>query len=78
MAEKSTRQRSILRYRPTPYLEKFTQDPQNSVLCNHGLSRKWKGHFSIYVTGDTKAVYFVVEDSLVRFIAIGSLSKLYG
>ena len=59
-------------------LEKFTQDPQNLVLRNHGLSGKWKGHFSINVTGDTRAVYFVVEDSLVRFIAIGSPSKLYG
>jgi addiction module RelE/StbE family toxin len=59
-------------------LEKFIVDPQNPTLRNHGLSGKWKGHFSINVTGDTRAVYFVIEDDVVRFVAIGSHSELYG
>jgi addiction module RelE/StbE family toxin len=59
-------------------LQQFTQDPQNPTLRNHGLSGKWKGHFSINVTGDTRAVYFVIEDGIVRFVAIGSHSELYG
>ncbi len=59
-------------------LEKFVADPQNPTLRNHGLSGKWKGHFSINVTGDTRAVYFVIEDDMVRFVAIGSHSELYG
>ena len=59
-------------------LEKFIVDPQNPTLRNHGLSGKWKGHFSINVTGDTRAVYFVIEDGVVRFVAIGSHSELYG
>ena len=59
-------------------LEKFIVDPQNPTLLNHGLSGKWKGHFSINVTGDTRAVYFVIEKDIVRFVAIGSHSELYG
>ena len=59
-------------------LEKFVENPQNPTLRNHGLSGKWKGHFSINVTGDTRAVYFAIEDTTVRFVAIGSHSELYG
>lgn len=59
-------------------LEKFIVNPQNPTLRNHGLSGKWKGHFSINVTGDTRAVYFVIEKDIVRFVAIGSHSELYG
>lgn len=58
-------------------LEKFVKNPQNPTLRNHGLSGKWKGHFSINVTGDTRAVYFVIENDIVRFVAIGSHSELY-
>ena len=59
-------------------LEQFTRDPHNPTLRNYGLSRKWKGHFSINVTSDTRAIYFVIENDVVRFIAIGSHSELYG
>ena len=59
-------------------LENFVKNPQNPTLRNHGLLGKWKGHFSINVSGDTRAVYFVIEDDLVRFVAIGSHSELYG
>lgn len=59
-------------------LGQFTKDPQNPTLRNHGLSGRWKGHFSINITGDTRAIYFVIEGDLVRFIAIGSYSELYG
>jgi addiction module RelE/StbE family toxin len=46
-------------------LEKLIEDPQNPTLRTHGLSGKWKGHFSINITGDTRAVYFVTEDNVV-------------
>ena len=58
-------------------LEKFIVNPQNPTLRNHGLLGKWKGHFSINVTGDTRAIYFVIENEMVRFVAIGSHSELY-
>ncbi len=57
-------------------LEKFIENPQNPSLRNHGLSGKWKGHFSIDVTGDTRAIYFVIESDMVRFVAIGSHGEL--
>jgi len=59
-------------------LKKFIENPQNPTLRNHSLLGKWKGHFSINVTGDTRAVYFVIENDIVRFVAIGSHSELYG
>lgn len=59
-------------------LEKFVINPQNPTLRNHSLSGKWKGHFSINMTGDIRAIYFVIEDDIVRFVAIGSHSELYG
>ncbi|MCB9814402.1 type II toxin-antitoxin system mRNA interferase toxin, RelE/StbE family [Candidatus Nomurabacteria bacterium] len=58
--------------------EKFVENPQNPTLRNHSLPGKWKGHFSINITGDTRAIYFVIEDDVVRFVAIGSHSELYG
>ncbi len=59
-------------------LEKFIENPQNPSLRNHGLTGAWKGYFSINVTRDTRAIYFVIEDDMVRFVAIGSHSELYG
>ena len=59
-------------------LEKFVENPQNPTLRNHGLLGNWKGHFSISVTGDVRAIYFVRVEDMVRFVAIGSHSELYG
>jgi addiction module RelE/StbE family toxin len=59
-------------------LEKFIDNPQNPTLRNHSLAGKWKSYFSINVTSDTRAIYFVIEDDMVRFVAIGSHSELYG
>jgi len=59
-------------------MELFVANPQNPTLGTQGLSGKWKGHFSINITGDTRAVYFVVIEDVVQFVAIGSHSELYG
>jgi addiction module RelE/StbE family toxin len=56
----------------------FTEDPDHPSLRTHTLKGKWSGHFSIDITGDTRAIYFVIEDGLVRFITVGSHSQLYG
>ncbi|MAZ56594.1 hypothetical protein CL653_02285 [bacterium] len=58
-------------------LELFTQDPNHPTLRIHALRGKWAGHFSLDVTGDTRAIYFVVEEGIVRFVTIGSHSQLY-
>ncbi len=59
-------------------LSLFVENPENQSLRTHPLKGKWLGHFSIDVTGDTRAIYFIIEKDLVRFIAIGSHSQLYG
>ncbi len=56
----------------------FVENPENPILRVHPLRGKWFGHFSIDVTGDTRALYFIVEKDMVRFVAIGSHSQLYG
>lgn len=56
----------------------FVENPENPILRVHPLRGKWVGHFSIDVTGDTRAIYFTVEKGLVRFMAIGSHSQPYG
>lgn len=59
-------------------LELFVSDPDHPSLRIHPLKGRWLGHFSIDVTGDTRAVYAVIEDDIVHFITIGSHSQLYG
>ena len=57
----------------------FVEDPDNYVLRVHALKGAWIGHYSIDVTGDTRAIYFIIEKgTLVRFVAIGTHSQLYG
>jgi addiction module RelE/StbE family toxin len=56
----------------------FVENPENPVIRVHSLRGKWIGHFSIDVTGDTRAIYFIIEEDIVRFVAIGSHSQLYG
>lgn len=58
-------------------LKLFVKDPNNSTLRIHALKGRWNGHYSIDVTGDTRAIYFVIENNLVRFVTIGSHSQLY-
>jgi addiction module RelE/StbE family toxin len=56
----------------------FVENPRHSSLRVHPLKGKWVGHYSIDITGDMRAVYFIVERDLVRFVAVGSHSQLYG
>lgn len=59
-------------------LQKFVDDPFDPILRTHRLSGKWNNHFSIDVTGDTRAVYVHIKDEVVHFVAVGSHSELYG
>ena len=59
-------------------LELFTHDSTSSTLRNHALAGKWKNHFSIDITGDTRAIYVKVESNVAYFVTIGSHSELYG
>jgi addiction module RelE/StbE family toxin len=58
-------------------LEKFVLNPYDATLHNHPLHGVWNGHHSINITGDIRAVYVFVDSTTVRFIALGSHSRLY-
>lgn len=62
--------------------ELFIADFDHSLLHNHALSGKYKGWYSINITGDWRALYIkdqqrqsVVE--IITFMAIGTHSQLY-
>lgn len=54
----------------------FLSDPYSIELNNHFLAGEWRGHRSIDITGDVRAVYRVV-DEINLFVAIGSHNQLY-
>ena len=46
-------------------------------LKNHSLSGEWSKFRSINITGNIKAIYTIVDIGIVRFVDVGSHSKLY-
>ena len=55
----------------------FLNDLFDPVLNNHPLRGKYKGYRSINVTGDRRAVYKLLDDNTVLFVAIDTHSNLY-
>jgi addiction module RelE/StbE family toxin len=51
-------------------------DPEHPLLNNHPLHGKWKGRWSINVTGDIRAIY-KMEGFIAIFLEIGSHGQLY-
>ena len=58
-------------------IELFTKNPDDLSFRKHSLKGKYVGHFSIDITGDVRAVYFIVKDNVAYFITTGTHSKLY-
>ncbi len=61
-------------------LEGFIKDPNSPQLHNHSLRNQWKGHRSINVTNDWRAVYTEkIEgvNKIAYFVAIGTHKELY-
>ena len=58
-------------------LQVFIKNPKHKSLNNHKLSGKWSKYRSINITSDLRAIYVPINKTLVRFIDIGSHSKLY-
>lgn len=56
----------------------FEQDNFNPLLNNHALTGKYKGHRSINVTGDIRAVFKEEDEEPVIFVDVDSHSNLYG
>ena len=57
-------------------LRLFREDKYNPVLNNHGLTGKYAGFRSLNVTGDWRAVFMEVGET-VYFVALGTHSQLY-
>lgn len=55
----------------------FTEDPFDVTLHNHALTGELIGYRSINITGDVRAWYMVIDDTVV-FLKIGTHSELYG
>ncbi|PIS07096.1 hypothetical protein COS66_03750 [Candidatus Berkelbacteria bacterium CG06_land_8_20_14_3_00_43_10] len=55
----------------------FCHNPFNPILYNHALTGRWKGHRSINITGDIRAIYKQIDETAVVFVALGSHSELY-
>jgi len=56
----------------------FVSDPYHPLLNNHVLHEPYVGCRSINVTGDYRAIFYHVNDTLVRFINIGTHHELFG
>ncbi|QQS18463.1 type II toxin-antitoxin system mRNA interferase toxin, RelE/StbE family [Candidatus Saccharibacteria bacterium] len=67
----ATRNKAIMR------LQLFAQDPLSPRLRNHALHTPYKGCYSIDITGDIRAIYYLVDDATALFTHIGTHSQLY-
>lgn len=62
-------------------LELFQANPNHQLLKKHKLHGKMKGFYTINITGDLRAVYWILEknkDELtIGFTRLGTHSQLY-
>lgn len=59
-------------------LEIFRITPFHPLLRNHELHGRLEGLRSISITGDMRALYYLVEPDHAHFVMIGTHSQLYG
>lgn len=58
----------------------FLEEPFHSQLNNHQLTGKFKGHRSINITVDLRAIYSErtkKEEKVIVFVLLGTHSQLY-
>lgn len=58
----------------------FSKNPHDPQLRNHSLKDQWKGHRSINITADLRAIYKELredEEIIAYFVAIGTHRELY-
>lgn len=61
-------------------IQLFEQNPSDLQLNNHELKRGWKGHRSIDITADWRAIYQEEETGgkiVFTFVALGIHDQLY-
>ena len=58
-------------------LELFLSNPFHKSLNNHPLHGEFEDSRSINITGDTRAIYMIINENNVLFMTIASHSELY-
>lgn len=58
-------------------IELFNSNPNSKLLNNHALAGKYYGSRSIDISGDYRAIYEPITESIVLFTNIGTHSQLY-
>ncbi len=60
-------------------IDLFRVNRLDPCLHNHKLHGKYRGHRSINITGDWRAIFHIVaQDETVEFVLLGTHSELYG
>ncbi len=49
----------------------FSKDPLDNILRNHALNTPYRGSYSIDITGDYRAIYYLADDQTALFTHIG-------
>lgn len=55
----------------------FKNNPNDTRLNNHALTKKMEGKWSFSITDDIRIVYEWLGQTTVRFLAIGGHKKVY-
>lgn len=55
----------------------FANNPWDPQLKNHPLKGKYKGYSSINITGDYRAIYYMIDKNTAEFTDIDTHDKLY-
>ncbi len=58
-------------------LELWIINPEHPTLRTHLLKGNLKGHWSMNISGDYRAIYYYASDEEVVFTLIGTHSQLY-
>lgn len=56
----------------------FVEDPASDILRIHPLKGKYKGYWSMNVSGNLRALFIRRGDEVIVFALIGTHSQLYG
>ena len=59
-------------------IQLFQDDMYHPLLHTHALQGKYKGFYSINISGDIRALYEIVGDEIYMYDMIGAHSQLYG
>lgn len=66
-----------LRLKISQKIERFQNNPLDTRLENHPLTKRMEGKWAFSITDDIRVVYEWIGKTTVRFLAIGGHEKVY-